>query len=59
MTLQPDGSAGPGLAKEFSYNADNTVLTLTLKDGVTFTDGSKLDADTGQGKPRPPVAIPP
>lgn len=45
MTLQPDGSAGPGLAKEFSYNADNTVLTLTLKEGVTFTDGSKLDAD--------------
>jgi len=44
MTLQPDGSAGPGLAKEFSYNADNTVLTLTLKEGVTFTDGSTLDA---------------
>jgi peptide/nickel transport system substrate-binding protein len=45
MTLQPDGTAGPGLAKEFSYNADNTVLTLTLKEGVTFTDGSKLDAE--------------
>ena len=45
MALQPDGSAGPGLAKEFSYNADNTVLTLTLKDDVTFTDGSKLDAE--------------
>lgn len=44
MTLQPDGSAGPGLAKEFAYNADNTVLTLTLKDDVTFTDGSTLDA---------------
>ncbi|MGX1161391.1 peptide/nickel transport system substrate-binding protein [Arthrobacter sp. SLBN-100] len=44
MTLQPDGSVGPGLATAFTYNADNTVLTLTLKDGVTFTDGSKLDA---------------
>ncbi len=44
MTLQPDGSVGPGLAKEFSYNADSTVLTLTLKEGVTFTDGSTLDA---------------
>ncbi|MCM0616899.1 ABC transporter substrate-binding protein [Paenarthrobacter sp. TYUT067] len=44
MTLQPDGGVGPGLAKEFSYNADNTVLTLTLKEGVTFTDGSTLDA---------------
>ncbi|MDN4609833.1 ABC transporter substrate-binding protein [Arthrobacter burdickii] len=45
MTLQPDGSAGPGLAEEFSYNADNTVMTLTLRDDVTFTDGSKLDAE--------------
>ncbi|MGN7251696.1 ABC transporter substrate-binding protein [Arthrobacter sp. SAFR-014] len=44
MTLQPDGSVAPGLAKEFSYSADNTVLTLTLKEGVTFTDGSTLDA---------------
>lgn len=44
MTLQKDGSAGPGLASGFSYNADNTVLTLTLKEGVTFTDGSTLDA---------------
>ncbi|GAA2144970.1 hypothetical protein GCM10009825_37050 [Arthrobacter humicola] len=44
MTLQADGSVGPGLATGFSYNADNTVLTLTLKQGVTFTDGSTLDA---------------
>ncbi len=44
MTLQPDGSVGPGLATSFSYNADNTVLTLNLKAGVTFTDGSTLDA---------------
>ena len=44
MTLQPDGSVGPGLAKEFSYSADNTVLTLTLREGVAFTDGSTLDA---------------
>ncbi|HEY9355632.1 MAG TPA: ABC transporter substrate-binding protein [Arthrobacter sp.] len=45
MVLKADGSAGPGLATAFEYNADNTVLTLTLKEGVTFTDGSKLDAD--------------
>lgn len=42
--LQPDGSAGPGLASAFEYNADSTVLTLTLKEGVTFSDGSPLDA---------------
>jgi peptide/nickel transport system substrate-binding protein len=44
MTLKADGSVGPGLAEDFSYNADNTVLTLTLKEGVIFTDGSTLDA---------------
>ena len=44
MVLKADGSAGPGLATAFEYNADNTVLTLTLKEGVTFTDGSTLDA---------------
>jgi len=44
MTLKTDGSVGPGLATGFSYNADNTVLTLPLKQGVTFTDGSALDA---------------
>src|SRR5690349_21325975 len=44
LDLQPDGTAGPGLATKFDYNADSTVLTLTLKEGVTFTDGSTLDA---------------
>ncbi len=29
---------------KFANNADNTQLTLTLKDGVTFTDGSTLDS---------------
>jgi peptide/nickel transport system substrate-binding protein len=45
LDLQPDGSTGPGLATAFEYNADNTVLTLTLAEGVTFTDGSTLDAE--------------
>lgn len=34
----------PWLASEFSYNDDNTVLTLTLRDDVTFSDGQKFDA---------------
>lgn len=38
------GTVTPGLATDWSYNDDNTVLTLTLRDGVTFTDGEKLDA---------------
>ena len=42
---QADGTAGPGLATAAAANADKTVITLTLKSGVTFSDGSKLSAD--------------
>jgi peptide/nickel transport system substrate-binding protein len=40
-----DGGYGPGLATEFAYNEDGTELTLTLAEGVEFTDGSTLTAD--------------
>lgn len=40
-----DGEIEPFLAESWEYNDDNTVLTLTIRDDVTFTDGSKLDAD--------------
>ncbi|MGH3277927.1 MAG: ABC transporter substrate-binding protein [Trebonia sp.] len=41
-----DGNAKiqPGLATKWKYNKDQTQLTLTLRTGVTFTDGEKLDA---------------
>ncbi|BAJ75003.1 ABC-type dipeptide transport system, periplasmic component [Microbacterium testaceum StLB037] len=44
--LQKDskGEIQPWLATAWEYNDDKTVLTLTLKDGVTFTDGTPLDA---------------
>ncbi|MBT9373235.1 ABC transporter substrate-binding protein [Rhizobium sp. CSW-27] len=42
---KPDGSFGPGLATEWSYNADATALTLTLRQGVRFTDGAPFDAN--------------
>lgn len=45
LNTAPDGTVGPWLATDYSYNADNTVLTLTLRDDVTFTDGTKFDAD--------------
>ena len=45
LKADPSGEVGPGLATEWSYNEDNTVLTLTLRDDVTFTDGTKFDAD--------------
>jgi peptide/nickel transport system substrate-binding protein len=34
----------PNLATKWSYDPTNTVLTLTLRSDVTFTDGSKFDA---------------
>ncbi|MFB7337000.1 ABC transporter substrate-binding protein [Streptomyces adustus] len=39
-----DGQAVPELVASFGYNKANTQMTLKLKSGVTFTDGSKLTA---------------
>jgi peptide/nickel transport system substrate-binding protein len=41
----PDGSLEPFLATEWSYNDDNTVLTFTLRDDVTFTDGTPMTSE--------------
>lgn len=40
----PDGKLEPMLATEWTYNADQTVLTLKLRNDVTFSDGTKFDA---------------
>jgi len=45
LRFAPDGTVGPGLASAFEFNEDGTVLTLTLTEGVTFTDESALTAD--------------
>ena len=45
LLATPEGTIEPWLATEWSYNDDNTVLTLTLRDDVTFTDDSALTAD--------------
>lgn len=42
---KPDGEVVPGLATEWSYNDDKTVLTLKLRTGVKFTDGTAFDAE--------------
>jgi peptide/nickel transport system substrate-binding protein len=39
-----EGTIEPYLASAFTYNDDNTVLTLTIRDGVKFSDGTALDA---------------
>ena len=39
-----NGTVEPNLVSKFVTSSDKLKLTLTLKDGVTFTDGSTLDA---------------
>jgi peptide/nickel transport system substrate-binding protein len=41
----PDAQVEPWLATEWSYDDTKTVLTMKLRDDVTFTDGTKFDAD--------------
>ena len=45
LRAEPDGTIVPWLATEWSYNDDNTVLTMTLRDDVTFTDGEPFNAE--------------
>ncbi|PPL20354.1 ABC transporter substrate-binding protein [Microterricola pindariensis] len=45
LRREPDGTLVPMLATAWEYNSDNTELTLTLRDDVTFTDGTTLDAE--------------
>jgi len=45
LHMEPDASIVPGMAESFEYNDDNTVLTLGLREGITFTDGEPFNAD--------------
>lgn len=45
LRATPEGSVEANLATDWEYNDDKTVLTLTLRDDVTFTDGTAFDAD--------------
>ncbi|WP_067812801.1 ABC transporter substrate-binding protein [Actinomadura kijaniata] len=44
LKREPDGSYSPMLATEWKYDDDRTELRLTLRDGVTFDDGTPFDA---------------
>lgn len=45
VKIDPDtNEVVPGLATEWSSNADATVYDLTLREGVTFHDGTAFDA---------------
>jgi peptide/nickel transport system substrate-binding protein len=40
----PEGEAVPSLATEWTINADNTSVTLKLRDDVTFASGGKFSS---------------
>jgi peptide/nickel transport system substrate-binding protein len=46
VQASPSGAIQPDLATAWSYNASKTVLTLTLRTGVKFTDGTAFSAST-------------
>ena len=43
--MSPTGEAVPGLATEWTFSDDGTSLTLKLREGTKFQDGSDLTAD--------------
>jgi peptide/nickel transport system substrate-binding protein len=43
--LSPEAEPQPWLATKWSWNEDNTVLTMTLRDDVKFTDGTAFNAN--------------
>lgn len=45
LKADPDGKVVPSLATEWKYNTDKTVLDMTLRSDVQFTDGTKFNAD--------------
>ncbi len=44
LRQKEDGTIVPGIATKWTYNSAQTVLTLDLRSGIKFTDGSALDA---------------
>src|SRR6195952_4392430 len=39
-----DGSIAPEIAKTWGYSADHKTLTLHIRSGMKFTDGTPVDA---------------
>lgn len=45
IRMNDAGEPKPGLAESWSYNADMTQMTLKLRKGVTFHDGTRFNAE--------------
>ncbi|MCR2765075.1 ABC transporter substrate-binding protein [Microbacterium sp. zg.B48] len=48
FTLEPDGDGGqivPNQAESFEWSEDGRTLSITLRDGITFSDGTPLNAE--------------
>ena len=45
LRLGTDGSINPALASDWNMSDDKLTITLNLREGVTFHDGSPLNAD--------------
>ncbi|MGJ9372625.1 ABC transporter substrate-binding protein [Nesterenkonia sp. CF4.4] len=45
LRADPEGEIVEGLATDWEWDESRTELTLTLRDGVTFSDGSELTAE--------------
>jgi peptide/nickel transport system substrate-binding protein len=44
LTATPTGALKPNVATKFVYDKAGTTLTLTIKQGIKYTDGTALDA---------------
>lgn len=45
LRFEPDGEIVPGLAESYEMAEDRQSLTLVLRDGLRFSDGTPLDAE--------------
>ncbi|WP_191089744.1 ABC transporter substrate-binding protein [Nesterenkonia ebinurensis] len=48
LKWETDGSVSENLATSWEYNEDNTVLSIELRDDVTFIDGEPFNAEAVQ-----------